>query len=107
MPTELGATGTGARLASGIEHPPDATAALLGMTIDRRRSDLDSRSVVEVEIRVRPRSSRCLLAPHAAEVSIFRPDSRYHRLVLTASEWAAFLADVKTGGYDIKTEAWL
>ena len=52
--------------------------------------------MVEVEVRDRPRSLRCALAPHAAEVSIFRPESRYHRLVFTVPEWDAFLADVKT-----------
>ena len=54
-----------------------------------------------VEVRARPRWLRCALAPHAAEVSIFRPESRYHRLVFTAAEWDAFLADVKSGVYDV------
>ena len=33
--------------------------------------------------------------------AIFRPESRYHRLVFTVPEWDAFLADVKTGLYDV------
>ena len=92
---------------SGMKIPRDKTAAMLGLALDRRRSELHGHSVVEVEIRARPRSSRCALAPHAAEVSIFRPGSRYHRLVLTVPEWVAFLADVKTGHYDVGAEIWL
>jgi hypothetical protein len=97
----------GGRPGSGMKNPRHRTAALLGVTLDRRRSELNGRPVVEVEMRLRPRTSRCLLAPNAAEISIFRPESRYHRLVLTAHEWAAFLADAKTGRYDVRTETWL
>jgi hypothetical protein len=57
--------------------------------------------VIEAVVRVRPRSLRCALAPHAAEVAIFRPESRYHRLVFTVHEWDRFLADVKIGLYDV------
>lgn len=83
------------------------TAAMLGLALDRRRSEIHGHSVVEVEIRDRPRSSMCTLAPHATEVSIFRPASRYHRLVFTVPEWVAFLADVKTGHYDVGAETWM
>lgn len=54
-----------------------------------------------VQVRARPRWLRCALAPHEAEVSIFRPESQYHRLVFTAAEWDAFLTDVKAGAYDV------
>lgn len=64
-------------------------------------SDLNARTVVEVEVRARPEWSRCASAPHAVEVAVFRPESRYHRLVFTAPEWDIFLADVKTGVYNV------
>ncbi len=67
----------------------------------RRASELNGRPVVEVQVRCRPRWLRCTVAPHAAEVSVLRPESRYHRLVFTVSEWDAFLADVKAGLYDV------
>jgi hypothetical protein len=104
MSSDLHGARTEGHPEAGMKNPRHKTAALLGITLDRRSSELDGRSVVEVEIRIRPRSSRCALAPHAAEVSVFRPESRYHRLVLTAPEWAAFLADAKTGRYDVRAE---
>jgi hypothetical protein len=67
----------------------------------RRTSELNGRPVVEVQVRTRPRWLRCAVAPHAAEVSVLRPESRYHRLVFTVPEWDAFLADVKAGLYDV------
>ena len=73
-----------------------------GSTPARRRvSELDGRPVVEVQVRTRPQSSRCTAAPHAAEVSLLRPESRYHRLVFTVPEWDSFLVDVKAGLYDV------
>jgi hypothetical protein len=81
--------------------PWDETAARPGRTLKRGRSELNGRLVVEVEVRTRPLWLRCALAPHAAEVSIFRPESRYHRLVFTVPEWDTFLADVRTGLYDV------
>ena len=97
----------GRHTGSGTNAPGCKTALTDGLTLDRRRSELAGISVVEVEIRERPRSSRCALAPHAAEVSIFRKESRYHRLVLTMADWLAFLADVKAGHYDVATTPWL
>jgi hypothetical protein len=67
----------------------------------RRVSELNGRPVVEVQVRTRPRCLRCAAAPHAAEVALLRPDSRYHRLVFTVPEWDAFLLDVKAGLYDV------
>jgi hypothetical protein len=64
-------------------------------------SDLNARPVVEVEVRARPGWSRCASAPHAVEVAVFRPESRYHRLVFTAPEWDTFLTDVKAGLHDV------
>lgn len=64
-------------------------------------SDLNARAVVEVEVRTRPAWSRCASAPHAIEVAVFRPESRYHRLVFTAPEWDAFVANVKAGLYNV------
>ena len=69
--------------------------------VKRCVSDLDGQAVVEVEVRARPRWSRCASAPYAIEVSVFRSESRYHRLVFTAPEWAAFLADVKADLYNV------
>jgi len=63
--------------------------------------DLNARALVEVEVRARPAWSRCDSAPHAIEVAVFRPESRYHRLVFTAPEWDIFLTDVKAGLYNV------
>ena len=81
--------------------PWDETAAKPDQTLERRTSELNGRLVVEVKVRARAPWLRCALAPHATEVSIFRPESRYHRLVFTVPEWDTFLADVKTGLYDV------
>jgi hypothetical protein len=89
------------RARAGTKVPWDETAARPGQTLERHRSELNGRLVVEVEVRARPPWLRCPLAPHAVEVSIFRPESRYHRLVFTVPEWNTFLADVKTGLYDV------
>ena len=89
------------RARAGTKVPRDAPAAGPDLTIERRRSELNGRLMVEVEVRARAPWLRCALAPHAAEVSIFRPESRYHRLVFTVPEWDTFLADVKTGLYDV------
>jgi len=97
----------GRRTGSGLKTPEDRAAATPGLAVDKRRSELQGRPVLEVEIRTRPTSARCALAPQVADVSIFRPDSRYHRLVLTVHEWVAFLADVRSGRYDVSTETWL
>jgi hypothetical protein len=93
------------RTRAATKVPRDETAARPGLTLERRTSELNGRLVVEVEVRARPPWLRCALAPHAAEVSIFRPESRYHRLVFTALEWDTFLADVKTGLYDVVSAA--
>jgi hypothetical protein len=74
------------------------------MTAERRSSELNGRPVIEVELRVRPRWLRCALAPHAAEVLVLRPESRYHHLVFTVLEWDTFVADVKAGLYDVVEE---
>ena len=87
------------RAATGA--PPAVPAARPDLTAERRTSQLNGRPVVEVEVRVRPRWLRCASAPHAAEVSVLRSDSLYHRLVFTMPEWDAFLADVKAGLYDV------
>jgi hypothetical protein len=71
------------------------------VSVERRTSKLNGRPVIEVELRVRPRWLRCALAPHAAELSVLRPESRYHHLVFTVPEWDAFVADVKAGLYDV------
>lgn len=89
------------RTRAGTKVAQNETAARPELTLERHTSELDSRLVVEVEVRARPPWLRCALAPHAAEVWIFRPESRYHRLVFTVREWDAFLADVKTGLYDV------
>jgi hypothetical protein len=68
---------------------------------ERRVSELNGRPVVEVQVRARPRWLRCATAPHAAEVSVLRPENRYHRLVFTVPEWDAFLVDVKAGLFDV------
>ena len=86
---------------AGTKVPSDKTADKPDRTLARRRSELNGRLVVEVEVRARPQWLRCALAPHGAEVSIFRPESPYHRLVFTVPEWDTFLADVKTGLYDL------
>lgn len=87
------------RTQAGKKAPREETAARPDLPIKRRRPELDGHLVVEV--RARPLWPRCALAPHAAEVLIFRPESRYHRLVFTVSEWETFLAEVKTGLYDV------
>jgi hypothetical protein len=89
------------RTRAGTKVAQNETAARPELTLERLTSELDRRLVVEVEVRARPPWLRCALAPHAAEVWIFRPESRYHRLVFTVPEWDAFLADVKTGLYDV------
>jgi hypothetical protein len=86
---------------SGTRIQQDKIGAGPDLTLGRRRSALNGRLVVEIEVRARPRWLRCALAPHAAEVWIFRPESLYHRLVFTMSEWDTFLADVKKGLYDV------
>jgi hypothetical protein len=93
------------RTPAGTKVPWDETAARPDQTLERRRSELNGSLVVEVEVRTRPPWLRCALAPHAVEVSIFRPESRYHRLVFTVPEWDTFLADVKTGLYDVVSAA--
>lgn len=82
------------RVVAAGDHRKDSTA------VKHPMSDLNARAVVEVEIRARPGWSRCASAPHATEVAVFRPESRYHRLVFTAPEWDTFLADVKAGLYN-------
>jgi hypothetical protein len=77
------------------DHRKDITA------IKQPMSDLNARAVIEVEVRARPGWSRCTSAPHAIEVAVFRPESRYHRLVFTAPEWDTFLGDVKAGLYNV------
>lgn len=72
-----------------------------GIPAGQRVSEMNGRPVVEVQVRTRPRWLRCAVAPHAAEVSLLRPESRYHRLVFTVPEWNAFLMDVKAGMYDV------
>ena len=71
------------------------------MTPKLRMSELDGHPVIKVEVRPRPPGARCTLAPHATEVSVLRPESRFHRLVFTVPEWNTFLADVKAGLYDV------
>jgi len=83
------------------EAPQNKPAARPDLIAERRTSELNGRPVVEVEVRTRPRWLRCASAPHAAEVSVLRRESRYHRLVFTVAEWDAFLADVKAGRYDV------
>ena len=70
-------------------------------TIKRRASQLEGRPVIEVDVRIRAAWLRCASAPHAMEVLVLRPESRYRRLVFTVPEWEAFLADVKAGLYDV------
>jgi len=72
-----------------------------GGIVKRCMSELDGQVVVEVEVRARPEWSRCASAPYAIEVSVLRPEAQYHRLVFAAPEWAAFLADVKAGRYNV------
>ncbi len=79
------------RVFAAGDHRKDSTP------VKQPVSDLNARAVVEVEVRARPGWSRCASAPHAIEVAVFRPESRYHRLVFTAPEWDTFLADVKAG----------
>lgn len=93
------------RTRAGTKVPWDETAAKPDQTLDRRGSELNGRLVVAVDVRARAPWLRCALAPHATEVSIFRPESRYHRLVFTVPEWDTFLADVKTGLYDVVSAA--
>jgi hypothetical protein len=100
MSAEIRAGAAKACAEAATKVPRGKSTASADPTVDRRRSELDGRLVIEAEIRTRPRSLRCALAPHAAEVSIFRPESRYHRLVFTVPEWDRFLADVKMGLYD-------
>jgi hypothetical protein len=64
-------------------------------------SEMGGHPVIKVEVRARPLEARCALAPHTTEVSVLRPESRFHRLVFTVPEWNAFLADVKAGLYDV------
>ena len=92
---------TASRRAAGGKDPQAKSARLPDPTLERRTSALDGRVVVEVTLRTRSQWLRCAQAPHAAEVSVFRPESRYHRLVFTVPEWDTFLADVKTGLYDV------
>ena len=77
------------------DHRKDSTA------VKQPMSDLNARAVVEVEVRARPGWSRCASVPHAIEVAVFRPESRYHRLVFSAPEWDTFLTDIKAGLYDV------
>jgi hypothetical protein len=101
MSIEIRAGAAKARAGATTKIPRGKSTASPDPTVDRRRSELNGRLVIEAEVRVRPRSLRCALAPHAAEVSICRPESRYHRLVFTVPEWDRFLADVKMGLYDV------
>lgn len=101
MAAEIRAGAAKARARTATKIPRGRSTTTPDSTIDRRSSELNGRSVIEAEVRVRPRSLRCALAPHAAEVSIFRPGSQYHRLVFTVPEWDRFLADVKMGLYDV------
>jgi hypothetical protein len=91
----------GGRTRTGAKFARNETVAGPELALKRHMSELDRRLVVEVEVRARPPWLRCALAPHAAEVWIFRAESRYHRLVFTVHEWDAFVADVKTGLYDV------
>lgn len=91
---------------AAIKSPLGEPTAKPGVTAERRTSEMNGHPVVEVEIRARPRWLRCTLAPHAAEVSILRPEARYHRIVFTVPEWDVFLADVKAGRYDVATKRW-
>ena len=84
------------RVVAVEDHRKDSTA------VKQPMSDLNARAVVEVEVRARPGWSRCASAPHAIEVAVFRPESRYHRLVFTVPEWGTFLADVKAGLYNVE-----
>ena len=93
------------RTRAGTKVLQDETTARPGLTLEPCTSELNGRLVIEVEVHARPPWLRCALAPHAAEVSIFRPESRYHRLVFTVLEWDTFLADVKTGLYDVVSAA--
>jgi hypothetical protein len=101
MSAEIRAGAAEAHTEAATKIPRGKSTASPNRALDRRRSELNGRLVIEAEVRTRPRSLRCALAPHAAEVSIFRPESRYHRLVFTVPEWDTFLADVKTGLYDV------
>jgi hypothetical protein len=84
------------RVVAAGDHRKDSTA------VKQPSPDLNVRAVVEVEVRARPAWSRCASAPHAIEVAVFRPESRYHRLVFTVPEWGTFLADVKAGLYNVE-----
>jgi hypothetical protein len=101
MSADIDADAAKARTGAATKILRGKSTASPDPALDRRGSELNGRLVIEAEVRARPRSLRCALAPHAAEVSIFRTESRYHRLVLTVPEWGAFLADVKTGLYDV------
>jgi hypothetical protein len=101
MASEVGAGAAKARAGDATKLLRDRCTTSPDTTVDRRSSELNGRLVIEAEVRVRPRSLRCALAPHAAEVLIFRPESRYHRLVFTVPEWDRFLADVKMDLYDL------
>ena len=83
------------RVVAAGDHRKDRTA------VKQPMSDLNVRAVVEVEARTRPTWSRCASAPHSIEVAVFRPESRYHRLVFTAPEWATFVANVRAGLYNV------
>ena len=84
------------RTVTAEDHRKDGTA------VKQPMPDPNAQAVVEVEVRARPGWSRCASAPHAIEVAVFRPESRYHRLVFTAPEWGTFLADVKAGLYNVE-----
>jgi hypothetical protein len=100
MAARIRVTAADGRVRAVTQAPQNEPAATLELAAERRMSAINGRPVIEVEVRDRPRWLRCTLAPHAAEVSILRPESRYHRLVFTVPEWDAFLADVKAGLYD-------
>jgi hypothetical protein len=102
MSAELDADAAEERSEAATKSVRGILTASPDSSLDRRSSELNGRLVIEAVVRSRPRSLRCTLAPHAAEVSVFRPESRYHRLVFTMPEWDKFLADVKTGRYDME-----
>lgn len=67
-----------------------------------RQAELNGQPVIEIQVRDRPPWSRGSLSPQPAEVVLLRPQSPFHRLVLTVPEWNAFLAGAKEGLYDIE-----
>jgi hypothetical protein len=71
------------------------------MSTEARSTELDGQPVVMVAARDREPAYRCDAAPHDLEVIVYRPSDPYHRLVFTPAEWAAIVADVKAGAFDL------